>query len=159
MKSLIASVLLSVLVPLTASAIPLFPGPGVPDIPFLHFDDSQIFRDNGRVYIRTPEVCKLTHVLVHVTGDDVRIDDLDVMYARGERQDIGVRETFREGSFSRWKRLSGDGTRCIVAFSIKASSRLNFRDARVHLYGLQQSRWGGTQEVKIGSVRVRDLPR
>ena len=68
-----------------------------------------------------------------------QIDDLDVTFYNGDKQDLTVREHFAPGSSSRWIDLNG-GKRCIKKIVIKGDSdtfgNAPFKQAKVLFYGL-----------------------
>ncbi len=110
---------------------------------------------NNDLYVPTARECNLKSVYIGVRGGDVEINDLDVVFGNGERQDIRVREYFREGSYSNEKALRG-GKRCIVGFKIDANTLNRWRGsrARVTLYAEQVGRHGRVRDIELGSVRI-----
>lgn len=110
---------------------------------------------HGRYYAPVGGECGISHVRLHVQGDNLRIDDFDVMFENGSTQDIPVRKRFRQGSYTEWKDLSGR-KRCIQAFSVRARPDLDFHNARVTMYGLKQVN-GRVYEVRLGTAKIRDF--
>ena len=144
--------------PIAASAkvkIDIGIGISLPGI-IIGIDDHGFMRHaNGRIYVSTPRVCGISAIKVQVTGDSLRMRDFDILFGNGETQDIPMREMFRKNSESVWKDVNGQ-ERCIVGFSVKADSDLDFRNARVTLIGLQ--RWGwASHQVNLGSALIRDF--
>ncbi len=153
MKSLFLGAMLSLLLPMTASA---FSDRGEFELGDLR-DDMIIDNYTERKYKMVDEVCEITKVRFHVTGDNIEILDADILFANGRTQDIDVRRRFKRNSSTVWKDLKGK-KRCIVGFSVRARPDLDFDNARITLYGIQK--WGKHgHEVRIGTVRIRDFDR
>lgn len=91
-------------------------------------------RDADLIDLPRP-VCGLKEFKIAVRGDDARIDYLMVQFANGERQNIQVRDFFREGSSSNWKDLDGR-RRCIdKIFVVGQSAGRDRRQSIVEFYG------------------------
>lgn len=113
------------------------------------------------LFVSTPQTCNLTHVKIMVTGDNVRVEDLDVLYGNGEMDDISVRERFAENSQSRYARLEAGrrGVRCVDGFSVEARSDYDHDRAAVTMVGLQLQRNGDYSEVILGTAYIREFKR
>src|SRR5687767_6943152 len=64
---------------------------------------------HGKRYVNIgAQVCGVTQVRILVQGDNVEINDLDVLFGDESTQDIRVRRSFAPGQVSRWVDLTGD---------------------------------------------------
>ena len=88
---------------------------------------------HGKRYVNIgAEVCGVTAVRIHVQGDNLRINDLDVLFGNGATEDIRVRNNFLPDQTSRWIRLQG-GPRCIKGLFIDAEGDNDRHNATVTL--------------------------
>ena len=88
---------------------------------------------HGKRYVNIgAEVCGVTEVRIHVEGDNLTINDLDLLFGDGSIQDIRLRNNFAPGQVSRWIRLAG-GPRCVKGLFIDASGDNDRRNAAVTL--------------------------
>ena len=88
---------------------------------------------HGKRYVNIgAEVCGVTEVRIHVQGDNLRINDLDVLFGNGATQDIPLRSNFSPDRTSRWVRLDG-GPRCIKGLFIDAEGDNDRHNATVTL--------------------------
>lgn len=165
MKALIYGMIVSMLVPLAAGADQMDwrgrggwqPGRGsVIDDVQLDLPADQFYFGNGNTkYVTIRRVCDVSHIRIIVTGDNIRINDFDILFGNGQTQDIPLREKFRRDSTSAWKDLRGQ-VRCIQGFSVRATPDFDWNNARIHVIGLQQTGWGPRQ-VELGSIKIRDF--
>ena len=111
----------------------------------------------GRRYVNIgAEVCGVTDVRIVVQGDNLTINDIDVLFGSGATQDINVGSSFAPGQASRWVRLKG-GARCIQGFFLDAAGDADRRNATVTLQAVMPQY---NQAVNISEpIRVRDFGR
>jgi hypothetical protein len=109
----------------------------------------------GRRYVNIgAEVCGVTDVRIVVQGDNVNINDIDVLFGSGATQDISVRTSFSPGQASRWVPLKG-GPRCIQGFFLDAAGDADRRNATVTLQAVTAQY---NQAINISEpIRVRDF--
>ncbi len=134
------------------------PGQGGP--PHRRGDGFSELGDN--IFVESPRVCDVTHVKIIVTGDNIQVNDLRVLYGNGVLDDVEVRERFQENSQSHYKKLRlfqrGQG-RCIEGFTIDATGDRDSDAAFVTMYALQGIQNGHYAEIKLGSAYIKDLRR
>ena len=65
-------------------------------------------------------------------GDNLTIDDLDVLFGDGTTQDMRLRNSFMRGQTSRWIRLNG-GARCVKGLYLEARGDNDRNNATVTL--------------------------
>jgi hypothetical protein len=167
MKALVYSLIVSMLVPLAASADQGWRGQGqwqpnrgggrdiINDIGMELPPDQFYFGNNKRKYRTIRRVCDISHIRLIITGDNIRIQDFDLLFGNGDTQDIPMRARFKKDSTTVWKDLRG-GTRCVQGFSIAATPDFDWDNAVVHVIGLQQTGWGPRQ-LQLGSIKIRDF--
>jgi hypothetical protein len=74
-------------------------------------------------------------IQLRVTGNDINMRDLKVVYGNGSVDDLAVRSDIRAGGETRWIDLKGE-RRAIRAINMTYASRPNFRgQANVCVYG------------------------
>jgi len=113
-------------------------GPGYGGGPYGRYDDQRQpqygwSEAHGKRYVNIgAEVCGVRQVRILVQGDNVNINDLDVLFGNNATQDIRVRTSFSPGQASRWIDLPGD-ERCIKGFFLDASGDRDRHNATVTL--------------------------
>lgn len=74
-------------------------------------------------------------IKLRVSGNDIELRDLDVVYGNGANDDLQVRSLIRAGGETRWIDLRG-GNRFIRQINLTYASRPNFRgQAEVCAFG------------------------
>ncbi|MFN0219476.1 MAG: hypothetical protein ACKVP4_11760 [Hyphomicrobium sp.] len=97
-----------------------------------------------------------------VNGNDVRIEDVKVIYRNGETQDLRVREAFRNGSRSRPIDLYGRGRRIDrieVLYRSQGPVKIEFYGERGRGGGDQESRWEDLGCQRVGFLDDNDVIR
>lgn len=88
---------------------------------------------HGKRYVNIgAEFCGVTEVRIHVQRDNLKINDLDVLFGDGSTQDIRLRNNVAPGQASRWIRLI-NGPRCIKGLFINAEGDKDRNNATVTL--------------------------
>ena len=113
---------------------------------------------HGKRYVNIgAEVCGVTEVRIHVEGDNLRINDFDVLFGDGATQDIRLRNNFLPGQVSRWVRLDG-GPRCIKGLFLDAEGDRDRQNATVTLQARIPTQYN--YPVNISEpILVRDFRR
>lgn len=75
----------------------------------------------------------ISQVKICVKQNDARIEDFEVQFGNGQKQEINVRNFFREGSCSQWKDLAG-GRRNVKEAFVRGNA-LGGREAKVVVFG------------------------
>ena len=74
-------------------------------------------------------------IQLRVSGNDISMQDLVVVYGNGKPDELAVREKIRAGGQTRWIDLKGN-RRVIKRIEMRYASRLNFKgQAKVCVYG------------------------
>ncbi len=118
-------------------------------------DGRYIYHRNGYKYVNTPRICDLSTVRLHVTGDNLLIQDFDILFGNGDIQDIPTRDRFARNSYTNWKDLDGR-RRFIEGFRVRARPDRDWNNARVTLQAVQHVGWGENL-VNVGTALVRDF--
>lgn len=93
-----------------------------------------------------------------VTGNDVRIEDLRIVYGNGEAEELRVREVFRDGSRSRPIGLSGRGRfiqQIEVTYRSSGPVRIEFYGER----GREAAQWQELGCQRVGFLEDNDVIR
>lgn len=74
-------------------------------------------------------------IQLRVSGNDISMQNLIVIYGNGKPDELAVRENIRAGGQTRWIDLKGN-RRAIKRIEMRYASRLNFKgQAKVCVYG------------------------
>ena len=110
---------------------------------------------HGKKYVNIgAEVCGVTEVRIYVQGDNLRINDLDVMFGDGATQDIRLRNKFSPGQTSRWIRLNR-GPRCIKGLFLDADGDKDRHNATVTLQARIPAQYSGPVNISE-RILIRD---
>jgi hypothetical protein len=131
-------------------------------------ENRRLYLDRSYQNLRMSE-CNLTYIKLIVRGDNVRIENLDVLSQASDaygltgvfNQDVQVREHIAEGSQTHWKRLTvppsySRGSRCVIGIDLDARSDRDGDRALIEVVGLQPTINGDLREVLLDTISVRE---
>jgi hypothetical protein len=113
---------------------------------------------HGKRYVNIgAEVCGVTEVRIVVRGDNLNINDVDVLFGNGATQNIPVRRSLSAGQASRWIRMSG-GARCVKGLFLDATGDADRQNATVTLQARMPAQYDYTVNISE-PILVRDFGR